>query len=77
MARAEKGSVTMVTIKHFKDLILSVAASCAAAMACAGCETSGILQDATAVQLETTLITLMDGLLRTLIYNAMDIPGAF
>jgi hypothetical protein len=36
---------------------------------------TGILQEAAAVQLETTLISMMDALLKTLVYNAMDIPG--
>jgi hypothetical protein len=57
--------------------LLSAAIAVSTALTCAGCEvaTSGTLEDATAVQLETSLISMLDSFLQLLIYNAMDIPA--
>ena len=41
-----------------------------------GCEASDTLLDATAVQLENALLSIMNVLLTTLIYNAFDLPIA-
>jgi hypothetical protein len=67
----------MVKMIKFKDLVLSSLMACFTAVVFAGCDgtSAGVLQDAAAVQLETSFISMLDGLLRTLIYNAMDIPG--
>jgi hypothetical protein len=39
-----------------------------------GCSTNTLLQDASAVQLEASLLTMMDGLLKTAVYNALHLP---
>jgi hypothetical protein len=67
----------MVKMMSFKGLAISSLTACFTALVSAGCDgtSTGILQDAAAVQLETSLISMLDGLLKTLIYNAMDIPG--
>lgn len=64
-------------IQRFKGLVLACLSACFTALVSTGCDgtTAGVLQDAAAVQLETTMISMLDGLLRTLIYNAMDLPG--
>jgi hypothetical protein len=41
-----------------------------------GCEASDTLLDATAVQLENALYSIMNVLLTTLVYNAFDLPIA-
>ncbi|MFA5864944.1 MAG: hypothetical protein WC975_09695 [Phycisphaerae bacterium] len=41
-----------------------------------GCSANTLLQDANAVQLEASLLTMMDGLLKTVVYNAMNLPSS-
>jgi hypothetical protein len=72
-----KGFQTMAKKNKLMGFLFSTAFAASTALTCAGCEiaSSGTLEDATAVQLETALISMIDSLMQMLIYNAMDIPA--
>ncbi len=56
-----------------KKKVLMWTLTMGASLYCLGCD-GGLLLDATAVQLETSLISLFDGLVTLLVYNAFNLP---
>jgi hypothetical protein len=61
-------------MKRMKNWLIGMSFGCFVPLVVCGCDNTDALINATAVQLETALISIMDVLVTTVVYNTFNIP---